>query len=293
MKRYHNVCINRNNLLSMNIETKLSNLVKLLSLSNLPNQQKLLEGYENLKKLLSYSQPLPHSVITLKTNPFYRQFKLDTDPQFLKVLINRAEDIPIIENLLKLEINYSIYEEYALKQRLNTLIILSILEDDLEEAAEYDESQNADEEEFEVYFEDLKELKAIFFAEKITPKNIEWFLHSDLFDFISNAADCFDASLIDIYQALLDSAEIKTKKNFIEHKTILIEKANKAIKDQEPFDIKGFLSVLDAKKNNLITVLPSASKHSNKHSFYKSKIPKMATFSPLARQAMMNNFKKI
>lgn len=87
----------------------------MLSHGDFINHKESRNGFETLKKLFnaSFSQEfLLENITKLKTNPFYRQLKLDSDSFYIKELINKVNDVEIIELLLKSsEINYSQQEE--------------------------------------------------------------------------------------------------------------------------------------------------------------------------------------
>lgn len=231
------------------IEIKLDQVVKLLSFGDFPNKFELLNGYENLKKLFNSSflqGSLPEIIRELRANLFYRQFKLDADPQFLKALVKKVDDFEIIDQLLKSsEIHYSEQEERVLDQRHYILFSLSLLEQDLKEArVPNEEGQLELDDVFKHYFEDLEKLKKIFSVETISIENINYFFESDLFDFISRASDCFDVKLVDLYRVLLEGTEINTKQDFIKHKNLLIKKASCARRNQEQLDYLSFSSIL-------------------------------------------------
>jgi hypothetical protein len=278
------------------LEIKLDQVVKLLLFGNFPNKQELLNGYENLKKL--FNSPFPQEffleiISELRANPFYRQFKLDADPCFLKALVNKVNRFEIIEQLLQSsEINYSQQEEMVLEQRLNILISLSFLEQDLKEAKDSEEEgQLCLDDFFEVYFEELDKLKTILSSESISIKNIDWFFESDLFQFISGASDCFDVELVDLYKILLEDTEIKTKKDFISHKQIL-ENAKKEIRS---FDYEAFYAVLSNTKKQLEDNLRSSPcipvSTTCNISIFK-KFSKLTKLSPIAKKALLNNLKE-
>ncbi len=278
------------------VEIKLDQVVKLLSFANFPNKQELLNGYETLKKLFNSSFPqeaLQEIIRGLRANPFYRQFKLDADPYFLKALINKVNDFEIIEQLLKSsEIHYSEQEEMVLEQRLNILISLSLLDQDLKEAkVPVREGQIELDRVFEVYFGDLEKLKQIFLAETISIENINWFFKSNLFDFISRTSDCFDVKLTNLYEVLLEGTEINTKQDFIEHKNILIEKASYARRNEDQFDYLSFSSILGTEKNCLGENRKRNANHLNQNSFYKP--PKVGASSQKECVTFDNKFEKI
>jgi hypothetical protein len=276
------------------MEIKFKQILELLSFGNFPNNEELLQSYEALRKLLSISfstESCLEIIKAVKNNQCYRQFKLETDPQFFKAIVSKVDKISMIEKLLELslEINYSTPEKKVLHQQLNILILLSILDSDLKREAVFDEEEEDMDDQndfFEVYFEEFKQLKETFFSERITPENIQWFLHSDLFEFISRAADCFDVDLEDLYQCMLENAYISTKKDFICHKQIL-ENARKEIYF---FDYKAFYSILRDTKKQLANHVRGSAGSSNYNNFYKP--PKAAGLSPIAREALLNNLRK-
>ena len=268
----------------MSIETKLKDILQSLNFYYFPNKKELLKSLEELNKILNHSvviESFQEIITALKANQLYRQFKLEAEPEFFRTIVNKINDITKIEKLLSLssKINYSESEKKVLDKRLATLIALSILDDDL------DENMDNESNFFEVYFEDLKELKKIFSSEYITPKNIAWFLHSDLFEYISEATDCFDVNLEDLYECMIQNTDINTKKDFSSHKQIL-ENAKKEIVS---FDYEAFYDVLSNTKKQLSETLRKPSTFLNHNSFDK---PKAIGLSPIARKALLNNFKK-
>lgn len=276
------------------IEFKLDQIIKLLSDKYFLNKQELLDGYENLKKLLTSSFPqefLPKIIKELKANPFYQQFKLDADPQFLNAIVTKVTDFKIIEELLSSsEINYSQQETIVLEQRLNILISLSLLEQDLKEIKEIIDSEEDEEDDFFVYFENLEKLKTILSSESVSIENIDWFFESDLFEFISGTSDCFDVKLVDLYKILLEYTEIKTSEDFIEHKELL-KKARK----ENPFDYNKFYAVLSNTKKQLADnlrsspIIPLSTTYNT--SIFK-KFSKVTKLSPIAKKALLNNLKE-
>lgn len=269
----------------MSIETKLKHILQLLSFAYYPNKKELLKRSEELNKILNPSvviESFQEAITALKANQLYRQFKLEAEPEFFRAIVNKINDITMIEKLLCIpsEINYSESEKKVLDQRRAVLILLSILDDDLDE--NMDNQSNF----FEVYFEDLKKLKEIFSSEYISSKNIEWFLHSDLFEFISEATECFDVNLEDLYECMLHNTDINTKKDFVYHKQIL-ENAKKEI---QSFDYEAFYAVLSNTKKQLADNLRKSSTLLNHNSFYEP--PKAIGLSPIARKALLNIFKK-
>lgn len=277
------------------LEIKLDQIVKLPEFADFTNKQKLLNGYINLKKLFNspFSQEsLPKILKELRTNPFYRQCKLNTDPQVLKALVNKVNDFKIIEQLLKsTEIYYSQQEKMVLEERLNILFLLFLLERDLKRAKVLDEQgQLKLDVVFEVYFEDLEKLKKIFSSETIFFKNINWFFKSDLFKFISDASSYFTIKLVEFYKTLLEDTEIKTKKDFFEHKQLL-ENAKKI----ESFDYKSFYAVLSNTKKQLVDDLKSSSSipaATTCNISISEKFYNLTKLSPIAKKALLNNLKK-
>ena len=250
----------------MNIEAKLDDLAKQLNASDSPNKQALLIGYQSLKAFLNCSlslKLLKQAYSALKRNPFSEQFGL-------------AED------LLK------IYEDKVdSAKRTDTAIeaLLSNLEEDLNKEAGLDEDPEDDIS--EVFFEDLDKLKSLFSCKVVTANDMEWFLHSDLFCLISESVACFTVALEDIYKALLRNVKTGEAEYFMEHKKILIEKANMAMENKEAFDRRAFFLILNAKKNDFRLKLGTAN-HLNRNTLFKAKARKTATFSPVAKRAMFN-----
>jgi len=224
----------------------------------------------------------------------YQKCNLDTDPKIFKAIINKVDDISIIETLLSLcsEINYSEHEKKILKQRLNILISLSILYSELNEVEKLEENKNTDNQVkfIEIYFEEFKKLKAMYSYEKITLKHIVWLFNSNLFKLLSETPDYFDTDLKDLYQLLLESTEINTAKDFIKHKNILIEKYEKSQEEKESFDYDGFYSILKDTKKQFVNSIRRSPSLLNFNTFYQ--LPTAATLSPIARYALINNLKK-
>jgi hypothetical protein len=277
-----------------NIINKLNQVVKLLSFGDFSNRQELLNAYESLKKIFNSpfsSESFPEIMRELKINLFYRQFKLDADPQFLKELVKKLADFTIIEAFLESpEIILSEQEKTILEQRRYTLVSLALLEQDLKEATIPNKEDQRDPDDFfDVYFEDLEKLKEIFSSESISIENINWFFESDLFELISGASDCFDVELTNLYEILLENTEIKTKKDFIAHKQLL-EKSQK----EKYLDYKEFYAILSKTKKQLAENLrtypsiPIATSHNI--SIFK-KISNLKKLSPIAKKALINNLK--
>jgi hypothetical protein len=269
----------------MSIETKLKDILQRLNFYYFSNKKELLKSLEELNKILNPSflmESFQEIITALKANQLYREFKLDADPEIFRAIVNKVNDITMIEKLLSLssEINYSESEKKVLDQRLAILIALSFLDDDL------DENMDNESNFFEVYFQDLKELKKIFSSEYITPDNIKWFLHSDLFEFISEATECFDVNLEDLYECMIQNTDINTKKDFSFHKQIL----ENAKKEVESFDYEAFYAVLSKTKKQLTDNLRKSSTLLNHNSFYKS--PKSIGLSKTAQKAWLNIYKK-
>lgn len=278
----------------MNIETKLNHMLKLLPLNDSSNKEKLLEDYEEIKKLLNPSfsiKSFPETIRLLKANQFYQKCNLDTDPKIFKAIISKVDDITMIETLLSLcsEITYSEQEKNIFKQRLHILISLSILYGDLNKAAALEESETINNQVnfLEIYFSDFKKLKKMYSYEEITLENIVWFFNSNLFALLSETPDYFDTDLQDLYQSLLESTEINTGIDFITHKNILIGKYKKSQEEKEIFNYDGFYFILKEHFENTIRELPTLL---NLNTFYK--LPRAATLSPIARLALINNLKK-
>ncbi|TLY47754.1 MAG: hypothetical protein E6K54_05050 [Gammaproteobacteria bacterium] len=268
---------------------KLDQVVKLLSYADFSNRKELLNGFETLKKLFNASlsqEFLLENITKLKTNPFYRQFKLDGDPCYMKELVRKVNDIEIIERLLKsIEIKYSQQEEWVIKQHLNNLISLSILKQDL--------NRGRKDEFFEVYLEDFEKLKKIISSELISFNDIQWFFDSDLFEFISSTSDCCDKELIDLYKTFLENTEIKTRKDFTKHDQLL-----KTTQNEKHINYKEYYDILSATKKQLsekirnspIISKPTPLPITNQHCIFK-KFSTLKKLSPTAKKALYNNLK--
>lgn len=169
--------------------------------------------------------------------------------------------------------------------------LLSVLEDDLNKEAGLDENEDQDDDIFEVFFADLDELKSIFACKEVTPNHIEWFLHSDLFCFMADSVESCKVALKDIYKALLRNVSVEKKEYFMEHKKVLVEKANTAIREEEAFERREFFLILNAKKNDFKAKL-KATKHLNRNTFFKVNARKTAALSPVAKRAIFNHYKQ-
>ncbi|BBB15419.1 hypothetical protein RVIR1_09400 [Candidatus Rickettsiella viridis] len=170
--------------------------------------------------------------------------------------------------------------------------LLSALEEDLNKEAGLDKNEDPDDDIFEVFFADLDELKCIFACKEVTPKHIEWFLHSDLFGFMADSVESFTVAPKDIYKALLRNVNIEKKEYFMEHKKVLIEKANTAIREEEAFDRREFFLILNAKKNDFKAKLKAAN-HPNKNTFFNRNARETAALSPLAKRAIFNHLTQL
>ncbi|WP_342227221.1 hypothetical protein [Rickettsiella endosymbiont of Rhagonycha lignosa] len=269
------------------VEIKLDKIVNSLPLDTFANNQALFNDYIKLKELLNspVSPELLADVIRqLKANLFYQEFKLNADSLFLKTLINKVTDFRIIEGLLKIsDIHFSQQEEKFLNQRIDTLSSLFFLKEELLELQK-DENENDQKDPdlegnfFEVYLQDLKKLKTILSSASTSLSNIEWFFESDLFEFMLGVADSSDGEPVDIYEALLENTEIKTEKEFRDHKKLLGRIKN------DKFEYQEFYRVL---RNS-----PAISKAIAFQINLSEKFSTLKMLSPIARKAFVNNLIK-
>lgn len=274
----------------MKLEIKLKQTLKLLLTTSLPNRKELFNEYTKLKKLLNspvQSENLSTIIKHLKANLFYQQFKLETDPIFLTTLVNKITDYEIIKELLELpDIHYSRAEERYLDQRIDILFSLSSLEREIIELKKFQETMdidnhelaNLDEDFYDVYLEDIQKLKNILGSESTSLENIEWFLDSDLFEFILGISDCSDIEPVDIYKSLLKNTEITAKEQFIRHKQLLTEI------EHENFEYPEFYKVL------LRNSPPILTSNAFRTTIFK-KFSNLKKISPQTRQAFANNLK--
>lgn len=273
------------------IMIRLDEVVKLLSFGDFPNKQELFKAFENLKKIFNHpvsSESFPEIISALKSNLFYRQFELDGDPEFLKALVNKIHNFEVIEKILLApsKINYSQTEEIVLKQRRNMLFSLALVEKDLKELGiSGNENQPDLDDFFDVYFDNLEELKKMTSSKSISIDNIDWFLRSDLFELVLENSDYFDVKLTDLYEILLANTEIKTKKDFITHKQLLEKVLNEN-------NYKEFYNILSKNKKQLSQNLRTY--HNipiaiNSHNIFK-KIPNLK-LSPMTKKALINSLK--
>lgn len=284
----------KNEAFMKSVMMKLNHVVKLLSFGDFPKQQELFQEFESLKKIFNSpvsSELFPEIIKKLKNNLFYRQFKLYDDSLFLTVLARKIQNFKVMELiLLSSEINYSLAEEMALKQRRNILLSLALLEQDLQENKVPNQEDHYDDV-YDIYFDDLGKLNEIFTADSIFIENIKWFFESDLFEFISGSPDSFDVKLTDLYGMLLENTKIKTSEDFIAHEQLLEEAQKKNY-----LDYKKFYAILSATKKQLAENLRTSSTTSTSspiaitsHNIFK-KIPKLK-LSPTTKKALLNNLK--
>lgn len=267
------------------VEIKLVKIVNSLPLDTFFNNETLFNNYIKLKELLNSSvspELLADIIRQLKANLFYQEFKLNADSLFLKTLINKVTDFKIIEGLLRLsDIHFSQQEEKFLEQRIDTLSSLFSLEQELRELQEDQDTKDCSDLEenfFEVYLQDMQKLKTILSSESTSLNNINWFFKSDLFEFMLGVADSSDVEPVDIYEALLENTEIKTEKDFSQHKKLLGEVQNKNFEYQEFYE-----------------VLRNSSAISESIAFHIHLLEKFSTvkmLSPIARKAFVNNLIK-
>ncbi|HEY2566304.1 MAG TPA: hypothetical protein VGH95_01160 [Candidatus Aquirickettsiella sp.] len=267
------------------VEIKLEKIIKSISHDTFSSDEALFNDYKKLKELLNSptsSKHLVEIIRQLKANLFYRQFKLDADPLFLKTLINKVTDFKIIEKLLKRsDIHYSQQEEISLEQRINILSSLFFLEQELRELQEDQDTKycsDLEENFFEVYLKDMQKLKTIFSSESTSLMDIKWFFESDLFEFMLGISSHSDIEPVDVYNALLENTEIKTEKEFSQHKKLLGR-----IKDDK-FEYQEFYAAL---RNS-----PAISKSIAFHINLSEKFSTLKMLSPIARKAFVNNLIK-
>jgi|GEM_PF-2447085 len=267
-------------------EIKLDKIVNSLSLDTFSNNEALFNDYIKLKELLNSSvspELLAEIIRQLKANLFYQEFKLNADSLFLKTLINKVTDFKIIEGLLHLsDIHFSQQEEKFLDQRIDTLSSLFFLEQELLELQkdqdENEKDPNLEENFFEVYLQDLKKLKTILSSASTSLNNIVWFFESDLFEFMLGVADSSEVEPVDIYEALLENTEIKTEKEFRDHKKLLGRIKN------DKFEYQEFYKVL---RNS-----PAISKSIAPRINLSEKFSTLKMLSPIAKKAFVNNLIK-
>ncbi|WP_192805864.1 hypothetical protein [Rickettsiella massiliensis] len=138
------------------------------------------------------------------TSTRYSIFNLQKEKSIMKI----EESIQKIESLIVLIPTSE--EKEKLKQKLSNLKLISILMDDIKEVKKYLKNED-----FYCYFKDFQDLRTLlFYSEKIYPKNVEWFLNSDLFYFMLLAPEKFKINLKDVYQKLINSVKF-TKKIFL------------------------------------------------------------------------------
>jgi len=206
----------------------------------------------------------------------------------LKALVNKIHNFEVIEKILLApsKINYSQTEEIVLKQRRNMLFSLALVEKDLKELGiSGNENQPDLDDFFEVYFDNLEELKKMTSSKSISIDNIDWFLRSDLFELVLENSDYFDVKLTDLYEILLENTEIKTKKDFITHKQLLEKVLNEN-------NYKEFYNILSKNKKQLSQNLRTY--HNipiaiNSHNIF-NKIPNLK-LSPMTKKALINSLK--
>lgn len=141
----------------------------------------------------------------------------------------------------------------------------------------------------EVIFQEFDQLKNLISSKNITPKNIEWFLYSDLFGLMLNDQENFSVPLTDTYTLLLTNSNISNKKTLVEHKNILSEKINRLDDKYKEIFFQEFGSNLEKVKPQLKAKIRSSTL-TKESIFFKP--PNTKKLSPIALKALDNNFKK-
>lgn len=88
----------------MDIETKLFHMLQVLSFSEFPNKEELIQAYEKLKKIFIeplFTESLIETINQLKSNLFYLEFELENDPQFFRAIIEKVDDTLMMDKLLE------------------------------------------------------------------------------------------------------------------------------------------------------------------------------------------------
>ena len=231
----------------MGIETKLLHMFQILAFSKFPNKGKLIQSYEELKKI--YIDPLCadsilETINIVKNNLFYKEFELQNDSQFFSAIIKKVDDFLTIDELLKSlsEIKYSAAEKEALEQQLPRVKVLLNLDNDLrKEAGDF----------YEMYSKDFSELKEILFSEKIYYKNLEWFLKSNFSNLIPGSSSFFTDSLHSVYTCLLKNVyPALTNEDFNSLASIIKKNARK----KTAINHNMFFCEVPLKEKNLSTV---------------------------------------
>lgn len=203
----------------MEIKIKLRFFLKKINLATYPNKVILMKEHEALMSLLdsSISEKSCMEVIKkLKRNQVYIFFKLDKDPEFLKVLIKKILDPSILKAILNVsDINYSEGEKIILEKHLCIINLLSNLADDLKEFIKLS-IQKLEEKEnfFAEYFKELDRLKVVLLTEEIKIDDIKWFFNTNLFTLITFESKRFSITLTEIYHLMIQDINL-SKKNIL------------------------------------------------------------------------------
>ena len=229
-------------------------LLKTIQSSDHPKQILFNEEHKKLVALLNsglipYS--LPKDIQAAKPNQVDKTFSLHTDPKAFKTIIDKIVNCEIIEALLNIpsEISYSLEEKNVLNERLNLLKLLTNLEQDLKEVAEFDiKYKNMPKSFFDKYFQELNYFKFTF-TRPITIDDIAWLLKSNIFDLISTEPEIFIVKLTDFYQKMIQRInQSVSKKDFDQHCQTLLDKKTQA---GGLFNYGAFYSILSAARKPL------------------------------------------
>ncbi|MFZ2484986.1 hypothetical protein [Rickettsiella endosymbiont of Litargus connexus] len=274
----------------MEIKIKLRFFLKKINLATYPNKVILMKEHEALMSLLdsSISEKSCMEVIKkLKRNQVYIFFKLDKDPEFLKVLIKKILDPSILKAILNVsDINYSEGEKIILEKHLCIINLLSNLADDLKEFIKLS-IQKLEEKEnfFAEYFKELDRLKVVLLTEEIKIDDIKWFFNTNLFTLITFESKRFSITLTEIYHLMIQDINLSKKKYFNNHCEILLDKKTK---EGKFFNYDSFFSILYDKRKSFINDLPK----SNGFIFHKmSKSDKLC--KELIKLALENRLKHL
>lgn len=267
----------------MIITRKLFALLSLIQSNDKPNQKLLSGEYKKLVELFNYAlipEFFPSTIKASKSNQIYTFFDLPIDPKIFEKIVVNIVDYRTIEALLSgsLEISYSEQEKIILNKRLERLKLLFNLETDLKKITKVSKKyKHMSKSFFDNYFHELKYLKYTL-TRTVTIDDIEWLIHTNIFDFMLTESEIFTVQPTHIYQIMIKNTEQHmSKKTFNEHCQALL---NKKTQTGQLFNYRAFFSILYHTKHPL-------SRHLNRPlSIYK--FPKLR--NKLLRFALKNHF---
>lgn len=178
------------------------------------------------------------------------------------------------------DINDSEDKNLVLKERCTALLFE--LEQDLQEIKELEineklviEGESANEknqdEDSQVsfvarHFIELENLKKIFISSSVRIEDVIWFLRSAIFDLMSCESESFSIEPLELYECMLERAELSSRKVFHEHLQALLDKKTD---DKSTFPFARFFPVLSAARKRSAELF-------SERNFFSTKRPKLS-----------------